>query len=332
MSDEKKYDAGERELDEVLKEAGYAEPDMELPRPLEKAADDLKSHRTGVVLDHPRGSVRLDHLESALYALLRVLRQGQNKAILGEDLNILNDLDVDGSINCDGSAVIDVNGSVGGNLAVTGAVTAGSCNLIDALSLLPPGVILPYGGTSLPDGYLWCDGSAKSRTTYAALFAAVGTNYGNGDGSTTFNVPEGRGYFLRGQDEGQGNDPDAGTRTALSGGNTGDAVGSYQAATMLNHTHTTTIGSHGHTTVMGSHGHTLRIEKGSPTSHTYYIYSQYQSASYDTNISQSVVATNLGTKSSSNYNHGNKTSGNPSAGGGNETRPINIYVRYIIKT
>lgn len=52
------------------------------------------------------------------------------------------------------------------------------------------GVIYPYGGTELPDGFLWCDGSAVSRTEYAQLFAAIGTTYGEGDGSTTFNVPD----------------------------------------------------------------------------------------------------------------------------------------------
>lgn len=52
-----------------------------------------------------------------------------------------------------------------------------------------PGVIYQYAGGSLPDGFLWCDGSEVSRTEYSALFAAIGTLYGAGDGSTTFNVP-----------------------------------------------------------------------------------------------------------------------------------------------
>lgn len=54
---------------------------------------------------------------------------------------------------------------------------------------VPAGVILPYGAAAAPAGYLLCDGSAVSRTTYAYLFAVVGTTYGVGDGSTTFNVP-----------------------------------------------------------------------------------------------------------------------------------------------
>lgn len=55
---------------------------------------------------------------------------------------------------------------------------------------LPPGIILPYGGSSAPTGFLSCDGSAVSRTTYARLFAAISTTWGVGDGSTTFNLPD----------------------------------------------------------------------------------------------------------------------------------------------
>ena len=74
-----------------------------------------------------------------------------------------------------------------------------------------------------------CDGSAVSRTAYASLFAAIGTNYGAGDGSSTFNVPDLRGQFLRGVDGSAGVDPDKATRTALkSGGNTGNNVGSVE--------------------------------------------------------------------------------------------------------
>jgi microcystin-dependent protein len=54
---------------------------------------------------------------------------------------------------------------------------------------LPAGVVVPFGGTSVPSGWLKCDGSAVSRTTYAKLFAAIGTRYGTGNGSTTFNLP-----------------------------------------------------------------------------------------------------------------------------------------------
>lgn len=54
----------------------------------------------------------------------------------------------------------------------------------------PAGIIMPFAGTVAPQGCLFCDGSAVSRTTYEALFAVIGTTYGEGDGSTTFNIPD----------------------------------------------------------------------------------------------------------------------------------------------
>jgi len=56
--------------------------------------------------------------------------------------------------------------------------------------LEPAGIVMPFAGSVAPQGYLLCDGSAVSRTDYADLFAAIGTTYGSGDGSTTFNVPD----------------------------------------------------------------------------------------------------------------------------------------------
>lgn len=103
---------------------------------------------------------------------------------------------------------------------------------------IPAGVTLPFAGTSIPGGWLYCNGQAVSRTTYSALFSAIGTAFGTGDGSTTFNVPDLRGRFIRGQNDSSGNDPDAAGRTASgTGGATGDNVGSYQADGNLAHTH-----------------------------------------------------------------------------------------------
>lgn len=62
---------------------------------------------------------------------------------------------------------------------------------------LPSGAISDFAMQTPPEGWLACDGAAVSRTTYAALFAAIGTVWGNGNGSTTFNVPDMRGRFRR---------------------------------------------------------------------------------------------------------------------------------------
>lgn len=68
---------------------------------------------------------------------------------------------------------------------------------------VPAGSIIPYGASSAPPGWMFCDGSAISRTSYSNLFSAFGTSYGVGDGSTTFNIPDLRGRVVVAQDPAQ---------------------------------------------------------------------------------------------------------------------------------
>lgn len=91
----------------------------------------------------------------------------------------------------------------------------------------PIGTILAFGGSNVPTGWHLCDGTALSRTTYKDLFSIIGTNFGVGDGSTTFNLPDLQGEFLRG----------AGTN-GHSGQGSGGLVGEHQDAT----THLVPIG------------------------------------------------------------------------------------------
>jgi microcystin-dependent protein len=72
---------------------------------------------------------------------------------------------------------------------------------------MPAGSIISFAGAAAPAGFLICDGSAVSRTTYADLFAVIATTYGVGNGTTTFNIPDLRGEFIRGADAGKGSDP-----------------------------------------------------------------------------------------------------------------------------
>lgn len=105
----------------------------------------------------------------------------------------------------------------------TGASTAAGAR--DALGAqLEPGCIGFTAAAVPPSGWLKRNGAAVSRTTYAALFAAIGTTYGAGDGSTTFNLPEARGEFDRGWDDGRGIDA-------------GRVRGSFQADAFRTHTH-----------------------------------------------------------------------------------------------
>lgn len=108
-------------------------------------------------------------------------------------------------------------------------------------SFFPAGVLFAYSGTVSPVGALICDGSIVSRTIYAKLFAIIGTSHGSGDGSTTFHLPDLRGRFLRGVDNGAGRDVEAASRTASNtGGNTGDNIGSAQDDSIQGHQHIST--------------------------------------------------------------------------------------------
>lgn len=100
------------------------------------------------------------------------------------------------------------------------------------------GMIVPFAGPkeNIPKGWLLCDGSAISRSDYINLYNAIGVSWGTGNGSTTFNLPDLRGMFLRGVSGESGNDEDAEKRDMLNnnGGNTGNNVGSYQGDAIRN--------------------------------------------------------------------------------------------------
>lgn len=86
-----------------------------------------------------------------------------------------------------------------------------------SVSKSPAGTVEWFAGSAAPAGYLSCNGAAVSRTTYAALFLAISTTYGAGNGSTTFNIPDLRGEFIRGLDNGRGIDTGRGIGTAQGG-------------------------------------------------------------------------------------------------------------------
>lgn len=90
--------------------------------------------------------------------------------------------------------------------------------------ITPAGLVLYLARTTAPTGYIKANGAAVSRETYAALFAAIGTTFGVGDGSTTFNLPDLRGEFLRGYDDGRGVD-------------SGRGFGTYQGSSFAAHSH-----------------------------------------------------------------------------------------------
>lgn len=110
-----------------------------------------------------------------------------------------DDTNIDFNLNTKGTGKLKITGdtNINGNVAVTGNTTlTGNATITGTLSVagtnitpLPLGVVYAYVGSTVPTTYLECDGSAISRTDYAALFAIIGTSFGTGDGSTTFNLP-----------------------------------------------------------------------------------------------------------------------------------------------
>jgi microcystin-dependent protein len=174
---------------------------------------------------------------------------------------------------------------------------------------VPPGTVVAFAGPVVPTGWLLCDGSPVSRTTYAGLFSAVGTVSGSGDGATTFNLPDYRGMFLRGVDTGDPNhrDPDSSGRTAAAnGGNVGSAVGSVEAAAFASHSHGVTDPGHHHGL----------YPSGPPGNGVNSTSSENANGDIDYGNTYSASAT---------------TGITIQAAGGSETRPVNAYVNYIIK-
>ena len=106
-------------------------------------------------------------------------------------------------------------------------VTTAKLATVTAQSLLPAGAVMPFAMNSAPAGWLAADGTAVSRSTYATLFAAISTTHGVGDGSTTFNLPDLRGIFVRG----------SGDQT-ISGTTYSGTFASKQQDDLKSHTHT----------------------------------------------------------------------------------------------
>ncbi|SOC40100.1 tail collar domain [Rhizobium subbaraonis] len=212
---------------------------------------------------------------------------------------------------------------------------------------VPPGAVSAFARNSAPSGWLKCNGAAVSRTTYAGLFSAIGTAFGAGNRSTTFNVPELRGEFIRGWADGRSVD-------------TGRVFGSTQAHAFDEHTHTGTTASNSHshtgTTSSDSHSHTGTTNSGGSHNHTVsgqtpastqsvidpgnqILYASDGANSRSTNTSTDGSHSHGFTTSTDSHSHSFTTntdthshSFTTNAAGGSETRPRNVALLYCIKT
>lgn len=166
-------------------------------------------------------------------------------------------------------------------------------------SAILAGTIITFAATTAPVGYLKANGALVSRTTYSDLFSAIGTTFGAGDGSTTFALPDLRGYFPRGWDDGRGID-------------TGRVFGSNQADGYLNHSHTASE------TSAGAHTHTFPLYSPNTPNGSYV-------GAGNSNSSAGATTT------SSAGAHTHTITVNASTTGTTETRPKNIALLYCIK-
>ena len=165
---------------------------------------------------------------------------------------------------------------------------------------VPAGSVFSFATTTPPSGYLECNGAAVSRSTYASLFSAISTTWGVGDGSSTFNLPDLRGQFVRGWDNSAGVD-------------SGRSFASSQTDQNKEHTHSVTDPGHVHTTTFDNKKY---FPGGGSTSVSYggaggYPADVFTMSSATTGISVSISQNNAG---------------------GSEARPRNIAMMYIIKT
>jgi microcystin-dependent protein len=122
----------------------------------------------------------------------------------------------------------------------TQALQAASKEYVDSFLVYATGLAIgctvSFAGVTIPAGFLECNGQAVSRTTYADLFNVIGTTYGSGDNSTTFNVPDMRDYFVRGKADSR-------------------AVGNKQAASFAAHAHPVSDPTHAHGAYQAAHNH-----------------------------------------------------------------------------
>lgn len=210
------------------------------------------------------------------------------------------------------SAGIDIAEVSAAGLSILAGVLSGN-------GLPPIGGGLDYWGTSAPAGWLFAYGQAVSRTTYSALFAILGTTFGAGDGSTTFNLPDKRGRASFGKDNMGGTS--ANRITNQSGGWDGDILGASG-------------GSEAHTLTeaqMPSHAHTGATNSASPTNPTYIAYQSNVGVQAGSSDTAPRTASAVSIQVSGDMSHTHSLSINNTGGSGaHNNLPPGITCNYII--
>jgi microcystin-dependent protein len=170
---------------------------------------------------------------------------------------------------------------------------------------VPAGMLGPFANNSIPSGWLACDGSAVSRSTYSVLYAVIGTTWGSGDGSSTFNLPDLEGAFLRGTGS-------HGTSNMADGNDfAGPSVGSYENDQFQNH------------------GHQIRRAIATSTDVQLGLVESGTSGDSSTLWTSDTGSGSNAPSTINAYNATTNSYGTPRTG--DETRPFNAGVKYCIK-
>jgi microcystin-dependent protein len=192
------------------------------------------------------------------------------------------------------------------NLDVSGTFNASKKIMLNYVSIAPPiGSIVAYTVSTSPDGWLICDGSGVSRLVYASLFEVIGTTFGSGDGSGTFNLPNYQGAFLRG--------------TGTNGVYSGPALNSSQNHATQTHTHaaSSVVTDPGHTHTQTTINDDFNNSGANPPGFA----SDSAGSRTWSNISTSTTGITVATTIANSTTNVNV----------NETRPYNFGVYWIIK-
>jgi microcystin-dependent protein len=172
----------------------------------------------------------------------------------------------------------------------------------------PLGSVAQFAGSTLPNGWMLCDGSQLSRTTYADLFAAIGTRFGTGDGSTTFNLPDLRGKIPVGYNSAE-------TSFNTLGKTGGAKTQTLTVANLPSHSHS---GSSFSTTSAGSHTHTY-VDEYTPGNSLSSTVGTLTAAGFPTTTSSG--------STNSDGSHPHSISGNTASTGSDS--PFNIMMPYV---
>ena len=215
---------------------------------------------------------------------------------------------------------------------------------------VPAGIVSAFAGVTAPAGWLMCYGQAVSRTEYSALFTALSTTYGAGDGSTTFNIPDLRGRAIAGIDNMGGSDAGRLSTANTLGTATGTETVTLASTEIPAHSHpntltgTTTFASDGHTHAgQGSLGAAIGATGGNPSAIGYVAGTASGGPGTST---YTVIGTNVGAQAFNHYTPvygstaansasasvGISNANNTGGGGAHSNMQPTIVLNYIIRT